>query len=66
MNKITREEFLKSYLEKSGLDKLPEEFSVEKCDCNEPGCKGWAIVSDRDRFSFFKTEESIARDEVYK
>ena len=45
---MTKQEFIKQYCKLSGItDKeFSDFFIVLPCECNEEGCKGWAVVSN--------------------
>ena len=42
---MTKEEFEKSWLEKSGLPGKLSDYGLEvaECDCDYEGCKGWQV-----------------------
>ena len=45
---MTKEEFIKSYCDKSDMTKeeLLESQVVLPCKCDYEGCNGWAVVSN--------------------
>jgi hypothetical protein len=44
---MTKEEFIKSYCERSGITEreLMNTQSATPCDCGHKTCEGWAMVS---------------------
>jgi hypothetical protein len=43
---VSRQQFEAEYLERSNLGALaPCGLRVIRCDCREPGCRGWAVVA---------------------
>jgi hypothetical protein len=48
MKAISKDEFIKTYCEKSKISeqKLLESCVILPCYCGSDGCKGWAVVSN--------------------
>ena len=47
MSTITKEEFIKTYCERSNIswETLSQRCIVVSCDCDYEGCQGWGMVS---------------------